>query len=65
MKLSDLFVESGGSGVPESDNLEGSAVDLGIGYSQSMWIREYIIRDAGRRGLSGSFAQDTSLAIQE
>lgn len=46
-------MESGGSGVPESDDLEGSAGDLGTGYGQSKWAGEYIVREAGRRGLDG------------
>lgn len=46
-------MESGGSGVPESDDLEGSAYDLGTGYGQSKWAGEYIVREAGRRGLGG------------
>lgn len=53
MKLSDEIVESGGSGILESDDLEGSAFDLGTGYGQSKWVGEYIVREAGRRGLSG------------
>lgn len=53
VKLSDAIMESGGSGVPESDDLEGSAYDLGTGYGQSKWSGEYIVREAGRRGLDG------------
>lgn len=52
-KLSDTIMEGGGSGVPESDDLEGSAYDLGTGYGQSKWAGEYIVREAGRRGLGG------------
>ncbi|KAH0608522.1 uncharacterized protein H6S33_001656 [Morchella sextelata] len=51
--LSDAIMEKGGSGVPESDDLEGSAGDLGTGYGQSKWAGEYLVREAGRRGLSG------------
>lgn len=46
-------MEKGGAGVPESDDLEGSAGDLGTGYGQSKWAGEYLVREAGRRGLSG------------
>ncbi|KAI5841148.1 hypothetical protein DFP73DRAFT_481839 [Morchella snyderi] len=51
--LSDAIMEKGGAGVPESDDLEGSAGDLGTGYGQSKWAGEYLVREAGRRGLSG------------
>lgn len=53
VKLSDIILESGGSGVPESDDLEGSATGIGTGYGQSKWVAEYIVREAGRRGLDG------------
>lgn len=53
VKLSDTIMEAGGSGVSESDDLEGSAYDLGTGYGQSKWAGEYIVREAGRRGLGG------------
>lgn len=54
IRLSDTIISSGGNGVPESDDLQGSAVGLGNGYGQSKWAAEYIIRRAGERGLSGS-----------
>ncbi|RPA90668.1 large subunit of L-aminoadipate-semialdehyde dehydrogenase [Choiromyces venosus 120613-1] len=53
VRLSDSIMETGGAGVPESDDLEGSAFDLGTGYGQSKWVGEYIVREAGRRGLDG------------
>ena len=53
MRLSDSIMETGGAGVPESDDLEGSALGLGTGYGQSKWVGEYIVREAGRRGLGG------------
>ncbi|XBW36546.1 hypothetical protein QEN19_002122 [Hanseniaspora menglaensis] len=37
----------------ESDNLEGSATGLTGGYGQSKWAAEYIIREAGKRGVRG------------
>lgn len=51
--LSDESVAQGGSGVPELDSLAGSATGLGTGYGQSKWAAEYIIREAGKRGLRG------------
>ncbi|KAK6359366.1 large subunit of alpha-aminoadipate reductase [Orbilia brochopaga] len=52
--LSDTILEQGGAGVPESDDLEGSATGLGTGYGQTKWASEYIAREAGRRGLRGT-----------
>ncbi|KAL8849156.1 MAG: hypothetical protein Q9221_005833 [Calogaya cf. arnoldii] len=51
----DHYVQlcSSGSSVPESDNLEGSHKGLGTGYGQSKWVSEYLIREAGKRGLRG------------
>jgi L-aminoadipate-semialdehyde dehydrogenase len=40
--------------VPEADDLEGSHKGLGTGYGQSKWASEYIVREAGRRGLAGT-----------
>ncbi|OBA26327.1 hypothetical protein HANVADRAFT_53200 [Hanseniaspora valbyensis NRRL Y-1626] len=37
----------------ESDDLQGSATGLTGGYGQSKWAAEYIIREAGKRGLKG------------
>ncbi|KAM0431871.1 hypothetical protein ACHAPT_005124 [Fusarium lateritium] len=42
------------TGVPETDDLEGSRKGLGTGYGQSKWASEYIVREAGRRGLVGA-----------
>ncbi|ODQ67735.1 L-aminoadipate-semialdehyde dehydrogenase [Nadsonia fulvescens var. elongata DSM 6958] len=53
VELSDTIMESGGSGIPESDDLMGSAKGLGNGYGQSKWAAETIIRAAGLRGLRG------------
>ncbi|KAL7266485.1 putative NRPS-like protein biosynthetic cluster [Rhizina undulata] len=53
VRLSDTILEAGGVGVPESDDLEGSAEGLGNGYGQSKWAGECLVREAGRRGLSG------------
>ncbi|SCU82058.1 LADA_0C02740g1_1 [Lachancea dasiensis] len=50
--LSDRLAAEG-KGLPESDDLMGSATGLGGGYGQSKWAAEYIIRRAGERGLRG------------
>ncbi|KAI1812349.1 hypothetical protein GGS20DRAFT_26378 [Poronia punctata] len=42
------------AGVSETDDLEGSRKGLGTGYGQSKWASEYIVREAGRRGLVGA-----------
>lgn len=48
--------ESGAS-VPEDDDLEGSRRGLGTGYGQSKWVSEYLVREAGRKGLRGSIVR--------
>lgn len=50
---SDELTSRGFPGIPESDDLSGSATGLGNGYGQSKWAAEYIIRRAGERGLQG------------
>lgn len=50
---SDELTSRGFAGIPESDDLKGSATGLGTGYGQSKWAAEYIIRMAGERGLKG------------
>ncbi len=47
-------MSSAGNPVLESDDLEGSRKGLATGYGQSKWASEYIIREAGRRGLVGA-----------
>ncbi|KAF2143218.1 uncharacterized protein K452DRAFT_247600 [Aplosporella prunicola CBS 121167] len=54
VKLSKDSVANGGKGVLEADDLEGSRKGLGTGYGQSKWASEYIVREAGRRGLKGA-----------
>lgn len=54
VELSDKLVSEGKDGIPESDDLQGSAYGLGSGYGQSKWAAEYIIRRAGERGLKGA-----------
>lgn len=53
VKLSETSLANGGTGVPESDNLEGARKGLGTGYGQSKWAAEYLTRIAGSKGLSG------------
>lgn len=40
--------------VSEDDDLEASRTGLGTGYGQSKWVSEYLVREAGRRGLNGT-----------
>ena len=54
VQLSEKSIQSGGQGVSESDDLGGSSKGLGTGYGQSKWVSEYLVKEAGRRGLSGS-----------
>ncbi|KAJ9649378.1 large subunit of alpha-aminoadipate reductase [Coniosporium tulheliwenetii] len=54
VQLSDRIEADGGSGIPESDDLEGSRKGLGTGYGQSKWASEFILREAGKRGLKGA-----------
>ncbi|KAJ5892616.1 hypothetical protein N7504_009307 [Penicillium tannophilum] len=51
---SERSLAAGGDGVSEEDDMEGSAVGLGTGYGQSKWAGEYLVREAGRRGLKGT-----------
>lgn len=53
VRLSQQSLASGGTGVPESDDLEGSRKGLGTGYGQSKWAAEYLTRQAGEKGLAG------------
>ncbi|ODV92554.1 hypothetical protein CANCADRAFT_1144 [Tortispora caseinolytica NRRL Y-17796] len=53
VSLSDKLVSEGKSGIPESDDLQGSAYGLSNGYGQSKWVAERLIRTAGARGLTG------------
>ena len=54
IELSDKSLQSGGTGVSESDDLLGSRTGLSTGYGQSKWVGEYLVKEAGRRGLRGS-----------
>ncbi|KAI4175263.1 MAG: hypothetical protein LQ343_001799 [Gyalolechia ehrenbergii] len=46
-----------GTPVPEFDDLEGSRKGLGTGYGQSKWVSEYLVRQAGKRGLKGTIVR--------
>lgn len=50
---SERILSQGGEGVSEADDLSGSRTGLGTGYGQSKWVAEYLVREAGRRGLQG------------
>ncbi|KAF1991523.1 alpha-aminoadipate reductase [Aulographum hederae CBS 113979] len=54
LTLSRDSLASGGRGVPESDDLSRSRKGLGTGYGQSKWVSEFLVREAGQRGLSGA-----------
>ncbi|KAK9458860.1 uncharacterized protein V1516DRAFT_642958 [Lipomyces oligophaga] len=54
VRLSDSILSNGGNGILENDDLQGSKVGLANGYGQSKWASEYLVREAGRRGLVGS-----------
>ena len=45
------------NGVQEADDLEGSRKGLGTGYGQSKWASEFVVREAGRRGLVGAIVR--------
>ncbi len=40
--------------IPDSDPLDGSRKGLSTGYAQSKYVSEYLMREAGSRGLGGS-----------
>jgi L-2-aminoadipate reductase len=54
VNLSRESAAAGGKGVLETDDLEGSRKGLGTGYGQTKWASEYLIREAGKRGLKGA-----------
>ena len=53
VQLSAQLVRQGKRGIPEDDDLEGSSSGLGTGYGQTKWASEYLVRQAGLRGMSG------------
>ncbi|KAJ8097382.1 hypothetical protein POJ06DRAFT_303633 [Lipomyces tetrasporus] len=54
VRLSDALTAKGGDGILEEDDLQGSKAGLANGYGQSKWAAEYVVREAGRRGLTGA-----------
>jgi len=44
-------------GIPESDDLAGSAKGLSSGYGQTKWASEHLLRLAGQRGLRGAIVR--------
>lgn len=56
-KTSNESLASGGRGVPEDDDLAASAKGLGTGYGQSKWSSEFLMQEAGKRGLSGTIVR--------
>lgn len=54
---SERIVAAGGAGISEDDSLESSSVGLGTGYGQSKWAGEFLVREAGRRGLKGTIVR--------
>ncbi|KAL4932255.1 L-aminoadipate-semialdehyde dehydrogenase [Aspergillus undulatus] len=57
VEKSERSIAAGGAGISEEDDLEGSAVGLGTGYGQSKWAGEYLVREAGKRGLKGTIVR--------
>lgn len=51
------ILSKGGEGISEADDLAGSRTGLGTGYGQSKWVAEYLVREAGKRGLQGSIVR--------
>ncbi|OBT47733.1 NRPS-like protein [Pseudogymnoascus sp. WSF 3629] len=54
IKLSDDMTRTGQGAILESDDMMGSKTGLGTGYGQTKWVSEQLVREAGKRGLSGS-----------
>ena len=54
VRLSDMLLAKGGSGILESDDLQGSRNGLPTGYGQTKWVSEQLVMEAGRRGLQGA-----------
>ena len=49
-----VALSQGGGKVAEADDLAGSRKGLATGYGQSKWASEFVVREAGRRGLRGA-----------
>ncbi|KAF9878966.1 L-aminoadipate-semialdehyde dehydrogenase [Colletotrichum karsti] len=50
-------LSQGGSLVSEEDDLSGSSKGLGNGYGSTKWVAEYLVRNAGKRGLTGTIVR--------
>lgn len=57
VRLSDILLAKGGAGILESDDLQGSRIDLPTGYGQTKWVSEQLVMEAGRRGLQGAIVR--------
>jgi L-2-aminoadipate reductase len=57
VRVSENRTKSGLNGISEADDLQGSRQGLGTGYGQSKWVAEYIVREAGNRGLCGGIVR--------
>ena len=57
VRLSDSILAKGGAGILESDDMQGSKLDLPTGYGQSKWVSEQLVMEAGRRGLQGAIVR--------
>ncbi|KAH8199080.1 hypothetical protein TruAng_006767 [Truncatella angustata] len=54
INLSHQQTSTGQGAIYEDDDMQGSRRGLGTGYGQTKWVSEQLVREAGRRGLSGS-----------
>ena len=43
--------------IPESDDLSSAKSGLQIGYGQTKWVSEYLVHEAGSRGLAGTIVR--------
>lgn len=54
---SEKALAAGKAGISEEDDLQGSSVGIGTGYGQSKWAGEFLVREAGKRGLKGTIVR--------
>lgn len=54
---SDESIANGGTGILEEDELNCSSRGLANGYGQTKWASEFLMREAGRRGLTGAIVR--------
>ena len=55
--LDTEYYASLATSIVESDHLDGSRKSLSTGYAQSKYVSEYLVREAGRLGLSGNIVR--------